>query len=147
MSLNMIEKYDKYWENTHGFLGVAAVLDPRLKMPLIKYYYSSIYEECDDEMIESIMRRFDLLTIYECKNKKDGVSAIKPPASTNTTVVIPNRNRLHPKTLKALMCTQSWLAALDNGGEATIPKNPFPTINDDDKDVEECVSGVTYVDS
>ncbi|KAI8540622.1 hypothetical protein RHMOL_Rhmol08G0000800 [Rhododendron molle] len=29
--------------------------------------------------------------------------------------------------------------------EATIPGNPFPTINDDDKDVEECVSGVSSV--
>ncbi|KAF7140568.1 hypothetical protein RHSIM_Rhsim06G0015900 [Rhododendron simsii] len=219
MALKMIEKYDKYWENSHGFLGVAAALDPRFKMSVIEYYYSSIYGEHDDEMIESIRRRcFNLLTIYEGKNKNDSASASKPPASTTEVnnfdsfemflnakkkvksahvqleldhyleddllprhesfdiltwwkssglkyptleaiaqdvlavpisivasefsfstggrVITPNRNRLNPKTLEALMC------------EATIPRNPFPNINDDDKDVEECVSGascVTYV--
>ncbi|KAF7153098.1 hypothetical protein RHSIM_Rhsim01G0156000 [Rhododendron simsii] len=175
MALKMIEKYDKYWENSHGFLGVAVVLDPRFKMSLIEYYYSSIYGEHGDEMIESIRRYcFDLLTIYEGKNKNDGASASKPPASTTEyptlqaiardvlavpvstvasessfsaggRVITTNRNRLNPKTFEALMCTQSWLAALENGGEATIPGNPFPTINDDDKDVEECVSGVSCV--
>ncbi|KAF7153348.1 hypothetical protein RHSIM_Rhsim01G0179600 [Rhododendron simsii] len=198
MALKMIEKYDKYWENSHGFLGVAAVLDPRFKMSLIEYYYSSIYGAHGDAMIESIRRCcFDLLTIYEGKNKNDGASS-KPPASTTEVnnfdgfemflnakkkvksahvqleldhyladdllprhesfdilawwkssglkyptlqviaqdvlvipvsivtsessfsiggrVITPNRNRLNPKTLEALMCTQSWLAALENGG-------------------------------
>ncbi|KAF7152687.1 hypothetical protein RHSIM_Rhsim01G0133900 [Rhododendron simsii] len=230
MALQMIEKYEKYWENSHGFLGVVAVLDPRFKMSLIDYYYSSIYGEHGDEMIESIRRRcFDLLTIYEGKNKNDSASTSKPPASTTEVnnfdgfemflnakkkvksahvqleldhyleddllprhesfdiltwwkssgikyptlqaiaqdvlavpistvasessfstggrVITPNRNRLNPKTLEGLMCTQSWLAALENGDEATVPGN-FPTINDDDKDVDECVSGancITYV--
>ncbi|KAF7143472.1 hypothetical protein RHSIM_Rhsim05G0163800 [Rhododendron simsii] len=82
MALKMIEKYDKYWENSHGFLGVAAVLDPRFNISLIEYYYSSIYGERGDEMIESIRRRcFDLHTIYEGKNKNDGASS-KPLAST-----------------------------------------------------------------
>ncbi|KAF7152510.1 hypothetical protein RHSIM_Rhsim01G0179800 [Rhododendron simsii] len=227
MALKMIEKYDKYWENSHGFLGVAAMLDPRFKMSLIEYYYSSIYGAHGDAMIESIRRCcFDLLTIYEGKNKNDGASS-KPPASTTEVnnfdgfemflnakkkvksahvqleldhylvddllprhesfdilawwkssglkyptlqviaqdvlvipvsivtsessfsiggrVITPNRNRLNPKTLEALMCTQSWLAALENGGEATIPGNPLPTINYDDNDVDECASGVSCV--
>lgn len=36
--------------------------------------------------------------------------------STSGRVVSENRNRLHPKTLEALMCTQSWLVALENEG-------------------------------
>ncbi|KAG5531998.1 hypothetical protein RHGRI_026573 [Rhododendron griersonianum] len=89
MALKMIEKYDKYWENSHGFLGAAAVLDPRFKMSLIEYYYSSIYGERGDEMIESIMRCcFDLLTMYEGKNKNDGTSTSKPPASTTEALQV-----------------------------------------------------------
>ncbi|KAI8554697.1 hypothetical protein RHMOL_Rhmol05G0118500 [Rhododendron molle] len=168
-------------------------------MSLIEYYYSSMYGEHGDEMIESIRGRcFDLLTIYEGKNKNDGASASKPPASTTEVnnfdgfemflnakkkvksahvqleldhyfeddlllrhesfdllawwkssglkyptlqaiardvldvpvstvasessfstgggVITPYRNRLNPKTLEAFMCTQSWLIALENGG-------------------------------
>ncbi|KAI8527818.1 hypothetical protein RHMOL_Rhmol12G0103800 [Rhododendron molle] len=45
MALNMLEKYDKYWDNTHEFLAVAVVLDPRFKISLIEYYSKRIYGE------------------------------------------------------------------------------------------------------
>ncbi|KAG5557492.1 hypothetical protein RHGRI_007657 [Rhododendron griersonianum] len=90
--------------------GVAAVLDPRFKMSLIEYYYSSIYGERGDEMIESIRRRcFDLLTIYEGKNKNDGASASKPPASTTEVRVIVIDSCNGVKTSK------SWFMVLFEG--------------------------------
>ncbi|KAG5550803.1 hypothetical protein RHGRI_015684 [Rhododendron griersonianum] len=66
MAFNMLEKYDKYWDNTHGFLAVAVVLDPRFKMSLIEYYYKRIYGEHGIGMAEDIRRRcYDLLTLYQ----------------------------------------------------------------------------------
>ncbi|KAG5548853.1 hypothetical protein RHGRI_014269 [Rhododendron griersonianum] len=66
MALNMLEKYDKYLDNTHGFLAVAVVLDPRFKMSLIEYYYIRIYGEHGVGMAEDIRRRcYDLLTLYQ----------------------------------------------------------------------------------
>ncbi|KAF7113402.1 hypothetical protein RHSIM_RhsimUnG0129100 [Rhododendron simsii] len=103
MALNMLEKYDKYRDNTHEFLAVAVVLDPRdvLAMPM-----STVASECS--------------------------------FSTSGRVVSPSRNRLHPKTLEALTCTQTWLAALEN--------EEVPTINDEDTNVDGCTSDVTTVD-
>lgn len=231
MAYKMIDKYDKYWDNTHGFLGVAVVLDPRFKMTLIGYYYKMIYREVlGEEMVEAIRTRlYDLLTLYQGKtNKNRGESTTssnlsKPPTTylkcknrqsdfdsyrenlkkaktshvkseleyyleeeelprregedfdvlawwksngtnyptlqaiardvlaipvstvasessfrTSGRVVTPSRNRLHPKTLEALMCSQSWLAAF---------KDPdIPTINDEDMDIDESVSDVTTID-
>ncbi|KAF7124402.1 hypothetical protein RHSIM_Rhsim12G0109500 [Rhododendron simsii] len=198
MALNMLEKYDKYWDSTHGFLAVAVVLDPRFKMSLIEYYYKRIYGEHGVGMAEDIRRRcYDLLTLYQGKSSskdRSESSSKAPPStylrdrtslsdyldqqkrtktvhvkseldryleeeqlpmcdefdilawwksnglkypilqaiardvlavpvstvasessfSTSGRVVSPSRNRLHPKTLEALMCTQSWLAALEN---------------------------------
>ena len=34
--------------------------------------------------------------------------------STSGRVVSPNRSKLHPKTLEALMCAQSWLFSIEN---------------------------------
>lgn len=39
MASNMIRKNDKYLSDIHGIMGVAAVLDPRYKLVLIKYYF------------------------------------------------------------------------------------------------------------
>ncbi|KAI8555417.1 hypothetical protein RHMOL_Rhmol05G0173200 [Rhododendron molle] len=85
MALNMLEKYDKYWDNTHGFLAVAVVLDPRFKMSLIEYYYKRIYGEHGVGMAEDIPRRcYDLLTLYQGKSssKDRSESSSKAPPST-----------------------------------------------------------------
>ncbi|KAH7866276.1 hypothetical protein Vadar_017980 [Vaccinium darrowii] len=88
MTGKMIEKYDKYWDNTHGFLGVTVVLDPRFKMTLIGYYYKKIYgEKIGDEMAEEVRERcFDFLTLHEGKtnnNKKrfEVTSSSKKPTT------------------------------------------------------------------
>ncbi|KAG5565319.1 hypothetical protein RHGRI_001273 [Rhododendron griersonianum] len=85
MALNMLEKYDKYWNNTHGFLAIAVVLDPRFKMSLIKYYYKRIYGEHGVGIAEDIRRRcYDLLTLYQGKSssKDRSESSSKAPPST-----------------------------------------------------------------
>ncbi|KAF7130778.1 hypothetical protein RHSIM_Rhsim10G0144300 [Rhododendron simsii] len=85
MALNMLEKYDKYWDNTHGFLAVAVMLDPRFKMSLIEYYYKTIYGEHGVGMVEDIRRKcYDLLTLYQGKSssKDRSESSSKVPPST-----------------------------------------------------------------
>ncbi|KAH7849824.1 hypothetical protein Vadar_023522 [Vaccinium darrowii] len=130
MVLNMIEKYNKYWENIHGFLGVAAVLDPRFKMSLIECYYTDIYGVRGVDMVENIKTRcYDLLTVYEGKNDKNhGEASSNPPPSTDNDL---GRYALFLNSRKK--------------GEA-MPGNPFPTINNDDMDSDEYISDVTCVD-
>ncbi|KAM6553476.1 hypothetical protein CsatB_014238 [Cannabis sativa] len=51
--------------------------------------------------------------------------------STGGRHVSPHRARLHPTTLEALVCTQSWLA-IDKQGT----KTKLITVNDQDNDVD-----------
>ncbi|KAH7843400.1 hypothetical protein Vadar_016110 [Vaccinium darrowii] len=97
MAYKMIEKYDKYWDNTHGFLGVAVVLDPRFKMTLIGYYYKMIYREVLGEvMAEAIRTRlYDLLTLYQGKtNMNRGESTTSSNLSKPPTTYLKCKNRL-----------------------------------------------------
>ncbi|KAF7144177.1 hypothetical protein RHSIM_Rhsim05G0117900 [Rhododendron simsii] len=85
MALNMLEKYDKYWDNTHEFLAVVVVLDPRFKLSLIEYYYKQIYGEHGVGMAEDIQRRcYNLLSLYPGKSssKDRSESLSKAPPST-----------------------------------------------------------------
>ena len=67
----MIEKYEKYWNESHGFLAVAVVLDPIFKLSLIKYYYIKLFGQRCPEMVERVkISCYDLLTLYGGKIKK-----------------------------------------------------------------------------
>ena len=40
MATQMMSKFQKYWEEIHGLMTVAVVLDPRYKFMLIEYFFS-----------------------------------------------------------------------------------------------------------
>lgn len=228
MASKMAEKYDKYWENIHGILGVATVLDPRYKMSLIEFYFSRIFVIDSNLKIEAIRKLcYDLLTEYQGKlsklgsessskvvssfedgddlslydkfilsRKKTKIADVKSeldkyleddvfpcsskfdilewwkscglqyptlkaiakdvlaiPVSTVASeaafrasgrVVNLNRNKLHPKTLEAVMSAQSWLTTLEREGEPTMRTQLFGTTNYDVDD--DCVSRIRNAD-
>jgi hypothetical protein len=43
MSNLMKEKFDKYWSDVHGLLAVAAVLDPRFKLQMLRAFFTSVF--------------------------------------------------------------------------------------------------------
>nr|GEV19721.1 zinc finger BED domain-containing protein RICESLEEPER 2-like [Tanacetum cinerariifolium] len=43
MAEQMILKFDKYWLDIHGFMGVTAVLDPRTKLKTMKFLFPKLY--------------------------------------------------------------------------------------------------------
>lgn len=59
--------------------------------------------------------------------------------STSGRLVTPHRSRLHPKTMEALMCAQSWLWAAEMQGESSTG---YATILDDMDSDESCISNV-----
>ncbi|KAH7839612.1 hypothetical protein Vadar_006257 [Vaccinium darrowii] len=228
MASKMAEKYDKYWENIHGILGVATVLDPRYKMSLIEFYFSRIFVIDSNLKIEAIRKLcYDLFTEYQGKlsklgsessskvvssfedgddlslydkfilsRKKTKIADVKSeldkyleddvfpcspkfdilewwkscglqyptlkaiakdvlaiPVSTVASeaafrasgrVVNLNRNKLHPKTLEAVMSAQSWLTTLEREGEPAMRTQHFGTTNYDVED--DCVSRVRNAD-
>lgn len=57
--------------------------------------------------------------------------------STGGRVVSPHRNRLHPKTIEALMCAQSWLWAAEMNGESS---SGYATIYKDMELKDSCIT-------
>ncbi|KAK2642296.1 hypothetical protein Ddye_024059 [Dipteronia dyeriana] len=52
MASNMIVKFDRYWNDVHGVLAMANLLDPRFKLKLPQYFFPLIYGEdkAEDEV-------------------------------------------------------------------------------------------------
>jgi hypothetical protein len=42
MSVNMIEKFDKYWTNIQGLMGIATILDPQCKTIVLLINYEDL---------------------------------------------------------------------------------------------------------
>uniref|UniRef100_A0A803N0K1 BED-type domain-containing protein n=1 Tax=Chenopodium quinoa TaxID=63459 RepID=A0A803N0K1_CHEQI len=77
----MLLKYNKYWANVNGLMGVATILDPRYKMDLIRFYFAKFFDEHDFEIevgrISDLLRR--LVEEYGSKiGKTQGSSSQQP---------------------------------------------------------------------
>ncbi|KAL4272047.1 hypothetical protein GQ457_13G019740 [Hibiscus cannabinus] len=83
MVLVMLEKYNKYWVDVNGLMGVATILDPRFKMKLIRFYFAKIYDELtvqtEIDRIQDLLR--ELVDEYGHKNSK---SKAKPVSFFST---------------------------------------------------------------
>lgn len=85
MAMNMLEKFEKYWDNVHGIMGVATILDPRYKTSLLEYYFESIYGSNAENEIERIVKICrDLLKEYEMKMVKEDEMGTKASGSNIT---------------------------------------------------------------
>ncbi|KAK8660157.1 hypothetical protein V6N13_051091 [Hibiscus sabdariffa] len=80
MVLVMLEKYNKYWADVNGLVGVSTILDPRFKMKLIRFYFAKIYDELaiqtDVDRTQDLLR--ELVDDYGHKNSKSQASKSKP---------------------------------------------------------------------
>ncbi|WCJ33626.1 Zinc finger BED domain-containing protein DAYSLEEPER [Euphorbia peplus] len=72
MASNMVEKFDKYWDEVHEIMSVAIVLDPRFKLWFLEYYYPILFgEEASKLKIQRIKNICsDLITEYVGKTKE-----------------------------------------------------------------------------
>ena len=95
---------------------------------------NSVYSELDNYLEEDVLPRtqgFDVLSWWRSNAPKYttlqaiardilaipvSTVASESAFSTSGRLVSPHRNRLHPKTLEALMCAQSWLWAAEMKG-------------------------------
>ncbi|KAE8657562.1 hypothetical protein F3Y22_tig00116989pilonHSYRG00276 [Hibiscus syriacus] len=79
MVLVMLEKYNKYWADVNGLMGVATILDPRFKLKLIRFYFEKNYEsftvQAEIDRIEGLLH--DLVDEYGSRNGKNQASKSK----------------------------------------------------------------------
>jgi hypothetical protein len=56
MSANMVAKFDKYWTDIQGFMGIATLLDPRFKTTMLLICFEDLLgttgTECEDRVIK-----------------------------------------------------------------------------------------------
>ncbi|KAK2641615.1 hypothetical protein Ddye_023378 [Dipteronia dyeriana] len=143
MASNMVEKFDRYWNDVHGVLAMASLLDPRFKLKLPQYFFPLIYGEdkglvevkkvrnlCEEIFLEYQVkvgekRSKEIKAICNSEfNHVDEMGSLdgffswnseKYSFSTSGRIVSAQHNRLLPSTLEAIMCTQNWLWAGKKG--------------------------------
>lgn len=63
MAVNMMKKFERYWQLTSKTFAIASILDPRFKMKLLDYYFPLIYpgnsEEKKLEVMEVLKRLYN----------------------------------------------------------------------------------------
>jgi hypothetical protein len=76
----MLEKFDSYWSILNEIMCIA-ILDPRYKMKIMKFYYQKVYGRWGSEEIEKIEKIFyDLLAEFGSENADEEASCSQPPS-------------------------------------------------------------------
>ncbi|KAG6403021.1 hypothetical protein SASPL_135236 [Salvia splendens] len=88
MSLKMQSKFEKYWEEYSDILSMGAVFDPRMKLKLVEYCYSTLDPLSSEDKVNRL--KMKLYILYdEYKKKSDDASLSKvsqPNGSCNSEV-------------------------------------------------------------
>ncbi|RYR15541.1 zinc finger BED domain-containing protein RICESLEEPER 2-like [Arachis ipaensis] len=86
MASNLKKKFEKYWDEIHGIMGVAAVLDPRYKMVGIEFQFEKMYPdptECSKQVDRIHQLCNELVNEYTQKMSSD-VSHVSVGVSVGT---------------------------------------------------------------
>jgi hypothetical protein len=83
MSAKMIEKFDKYWKDIHGPMGVATILDPRFKTDYLLGFFETLFcdttEVCMDKVHAVRNSLYELMREYQVEEDKDNTESSAPP--------------------------------------------------------------------
>ncbi|KAL9437072.1 hypothetical protein AB3S75_023001 [Citrus x aurantiifolia] len=91
MADSMIGKSEKYWSVVHGFMAMAAVLDPRFKMKLIEYYFDLLYGDGAQKEIENVRSFcYDMLKDYQarCKSKENSQVPVQASVASSSRAMV-----------------------------------------------------------
>ena len=135
MTDSMIPKFEKYWGMINGVMAIGVILDPRLKMKLLNYFFPLMYGSESTNQLDlyleehvlfnqSNISNFDILgywknirvkypTLYRIA--KDFLAILISTVASESAFSIggqfltPHRSKLNEDTVEALMCSQDWL--------------------------------------
>jgi hypothetical protein len=78
----MIEKFDKYWKDIQGPMGIATVLDPRFKTKYLLGFFECLFghtsEECWEKVEVVKISLYDLMKEYQFEDDEDNTESSIP---------------------------------------------------------------------
>ncbi|CAN6319333.1 unnamed protein product [Urochloa humidicola] len=87
MSTEMIEKFDKYWKDIQGVMGLATILDPRFKTDFLIEFIATLTGQpsslCYDQLDEIKNNLCELMKEYEFDVDEDNTESSAPPLSSS----------------------------------------------------------------
>jgi hypothetical protein len=87
ISFEMSEKFDKYWKEIQGPMGLATILDPRFKTDFLLGFIETLtgcsHEECTEKVSEVRNSLYDLMKEYEVEEDEDNTESSAPPLSSS----------------------------------------------------------------
>ncbi|KAF0921598.1 hypothetical protein E2562_009790 [Oryza meyeriana var. granulata] len=82
MSTKMIEKFDKYWKDIQGPMGIATVLDPRFKIEFLLGFFECLFghtcEDCRQKVEDVKTSLCDLMKEYQLEDDEDNTESSVP---------------------------------------------------------------------
>jgi hypothetical protein len=87
MSANMVTKFDKYWTDIQGLMGIATLLDPRFKTTVLLICYEDLLgisgQACEDSVNDVKNLLADLMREYHVEEDLEGSQTSTPIVSNN----------------------------------------------------------------
>ena len=82
MSFEMIEKFDKYWKEIQGPMGLTTILDPRFKTDFLVGFLETLtgqsHLECLEKVSEVKISLYELMKDYEVEEDEDNIESTAP---------------------------------------------------------------------
>ena len=83
MSSKMIDKFDKYWKDIKGPMGIATILDPRFKTDYLLGFFETLLVQTNEVCIEKVNEVRDslcnLMKEYQVEEDEDNTESSAPP--------------------------------------------------------------------
>jgi len=88
MSTKMIEKFDKYWKDIQGPMGIATVLDPRFKTEYLLGFFECLFghntsKDCWQKVEDVKNSLCDLMKEYQLEDDEDNTESSVPSLASS----------------------------------------------------------------
>ena len=106
MAVLMMEKFGKYWSDYNVILSIAMILDPRMKLEALRFYYSKLDASTCDEKIHNIKEKmYKLFDEYvSVKSSSSTASSSQQPTVEEDFSIEENQEMDDPYNVSLFFC-------------------------------------------